>query len=393
MCKEESVKKIENAVVRMLILLLCMAVCLPVLPAGADWQQPEEWFSEMSTISGKVLEYCLTEDRDHFTLYAESSLVRKMQESAFVDAIHCALDMFCKEDFTFYRTRQSSGGVKIEFKNLHLRSGLLMLEAYFSGDRSLLTRDERKCLDQVSSLMDKLIRQYGYGSINLELAIYDYICEHVEYRNYPAGDSRRMQCTSACNAFLYGWGNCQAYSDLFYMMTNMGGIDSGYISGWADGERHIWNTVGIGTASVMVDVTYGDLDNQEYTAPEYYYFNFGLDRVNTHKWVREAFSYNQTIDRKTNDKYSYYSGQSDRYGCVANKLSEVAQYAVKQVKKGRKYAEVLLKKKGITFDNVHSALKKAIGKQQGKWTVWLDEMDDGTVVRIKWKEYKNKKIR
>ena len=166
-----------------------------------------------------------------------------MSDDAIRIAVRDALDEYCTEDCTVYRKIMSDGDMQVRIKNITLRPGLLMAEAYWNGDTSRLNSDEKRCLKELERVVDGFTRQYGRETVDTELAIYDYICERVEYRNYPDGDSRRKQCTSAANAYLKGWGNCQAYSDLFFLMTMIGGFDSGYVSGEGNGEAHLWNTI------------------------------------------------------------------------------------------------------------------------------------------------------
>ena len=372
-------------------LLLCLLLLACACPAQAI--TIDETLTGIGSISAKVLEYCMMEHETELTFYLPKSVVQRLTDDQIKEAIWDALDEYCMEGYTTSRRVMDDGRMRVWVRNISLRSGLLMVEAYYNGITTRLSYDEKRCLRQIEQVVDNFVRQYGLATVDTELAIYDYICDHVEYRNYPSSDSRRKQCTSAANAFLYGWGNCQAYSDLFFMMTTMAGFDAGYVSGNSDdGSGHLWNTIGIGDDLYMVDVTFGDNSNDYYPRHDHYYFNFGRDRSGDHVWSAEILNPNH-IAKKTNDKYTYYSHKNSRYGQAVKNLSEAAKYCVSEVKKGNKYVEVLVKTSVKDDNAVNKAIKKALGKAQGEWKFSYKSVDGNFLLKFNWVKYKNKKVK
>ena len=374
---------------RLIALFLCVFMLVPLTPAYAA---VEDWVADINGISAKVLEWCMQEHETEMTLTLPASAIRGMTDDEIRIAVRDALDEYCTEDCSVYRSTTSDGGMKVRITNISLRPGLLMAEAYWNGKTDRLNADEKKCLRQLTSITDGFVRQYGYATLDTELAIYDYICNHVEYRTYPDGDSRRKQCTSAANALLYGWGNCQAYADLFFLMTMMTGFDSGYVSGEGNGGAHLWNTISIGGELVMVDVTYGDNGDSNYPLPDHYFFNFGRDRLGTHTWSKAVFN-PEYLARKTNDAYSYYNGKNNRNGKIVDDLNSAARYCVSQIKKGNKYTEVLVKTTVRNSDALNTAIKKALGSTQADWTFNYNSYDGNFLILFNWKKYKNKTVK
>ena len=74
----------------------------------------------------------------------------------------------------------ADGTCYVKLYDIKLRSGLKMLAAYYNGDQSRLTSNEKKALQIISKAVDDMALKYPRGSVDLELAIYDYICDHLE---------------------------------------------------------------------------------------------------------------------------------------------------------------------------------------------------------------------
>lgn len=353
-------KRLKSAVA----LVMCLVFVLLLVPAEsmADAPaMPDYWIYEekdLSMLCEAVEEYLVYYGSSSITFCFTKKLVDTYTVDTLIDMCRKAGHSVSVEGFEIGYRSLSDGTLRVELANLKIRSGEKMLEAWLFDDRSSLTSEENRCLDQVIQVMNGLMRQHPKTSLELETAIYDYICDHVSYQNYPSGDARREACTSACNAFMNGWGNCQAYSDLFRMMATMGGFNTGLISGKAGGA-HMWNWIGTwfdGEYRVyMVDVTFGDKDGQWKT--DHYYLNFGLDRVDEHSWHKELFMFDG-CERYTNDSCTYYNGRS---GYTARSMAEAAQLCASLANRGQRKAEILVFQKGIWENEIRSALPSYYG--------------------------------
>ncbi len=380
---------------RLSALLLCLLLIVQILPAfsAADADQ----VSSFGGISSVVLKRCLNESKTEITVVVPQKVVSGQSETKIKQAICNALDTYCTENYYYYYRTLSSGDIEVTVWNISLRSGLLMLDAYNSGKTSRLNADEKSCLKKLKKAVKKITDKTGKGTIETELAIYDYICKKVTYKTYDAGDSRRAQCTSATNALLYGWGNCQAYADLFFVMTRMASIKSGLIAGKADGEGHIWNTVSFdGGKLLMVDVTFGDNPTKIYPQQSHYFFNFGLDRKGTHKWSALVLNAKK-VASKTSDKKSYYSAKNSKFGKVVKDAAAAAKYCIQQGKKSKKYFEFLIKGKKVSVKSLDSAISKAIKNNRvyGRfsWSYSYAHINGNTMVLFNWQKFKSRTLK
>lgn len=353
--------------------VLSLLVCLALLPAflSAPGMSDEQGLSEfridekedLSMMEQAAAEYLVYHGSGSITYCFSKKLVDAYTVDKLIKMVFKAGYAASAEDLKITYSTPSDGTLRVELSGLKIRSGEKMLEAYYFDDRSSLTQEEARCLDRVVRVMDDLMKKYPATSLELETAIYDYICDHVTYQNYPLGDSRRETCTSACNAFMKGWGNCQAYSDLFRLMATIGGFSTGLVSGEANNEAHMWNWIGTwfdGEYRVfMVDVTYGDKDGKFKT--DHFWLNFGLDRSEDHTWFRELYMYDE-FERCTNDSCTYYHGAT---GFTAQTLDDAARTCASLSKSGRRRVEFLILQNGIWDKEIESALRKTLGR--GNW--------------------------
>lgn len=365
-------------------LLLCFALLMlcPAWSKADEPEMPDFWLYEkedLPMLYEAASEYLINYGSGSITFCFAKKLVDEFTLDQLITMVFRAGHMASVEGIEVgYRTL-SDGTLRVTMANMKVRSGEKMLEAWLFGDRSSLTKEESRCLDKVIQVMDSLMKRYPESSLELETAIYDYICDHVTYQNYSSDDARRETCTSASNAFMNGWGNCQAYSDLFRLMATIGGFNTGLISGVAK-TQHMWNWIGTwfdGEYRVyMVDVTYGDKDDQWKT--DHFYLNFGLDRTDGRSWPHELFIYHG-FERYTDDSCTYYNGYT---GFGAATLKDAAELCASLAKGGRRKAEILIFQNGFWEQEIENALNKAL-RFKG-WQYSCFKHDAGIVISVWW---------
>ena len=278
----------------------------------------------------------------------------------------------------------SNGTMRVYVTNAHLRDGIRMYYASIGSGSVTLSSDEKKALNIVQSAVKDMLHKYEYGSIPLETAIYDYICDHLEF-NWNGDDPRYY---SSAYGILHGQGCCQVYADLFYLMTSMAGFYPQYICGKANNGSHLWNTIGIGDENMMVDVTYGDMGNNY--PPYHYYMNFGLDRRGDRTWSKYVFPY--PFAQKTKDDHTFYSNQSSNTGYVAKDLKDAAEYIVWKAQRNEKTVEVLIKGKKFSDDSIHNAIWQAlkarrISLKNKDWLLWNKQINGDSVLVLRWTKF------
>ncbi len=171
--------------------------------------------------------------------------------------------------------------------NIHINRffpGTAIIRAEKSGDSSGLTPREQK-VRQAAMEIAAAARQ----SDPLQTAkyIHDWLCAHVAY----ADDELTDEDDTAIGAILSGRANCDGYTDAFYLIGTLAGLniryqhgdslDKNYWDAWTSPVSHIWNLLEIGGVWHMVDVTWDDEEN----GWTYVWFNVGrniADRM--HVW-------------------------------------------------------------------------------------------------------------
>ena len=157
--------------------------------------------------------------------------------------------------------------------------------AYTHGDTSFLSDEERRLYDTAVKIVNEA-KNFSSDALYQELYIHDAIAERAEYyTENPQPKLARFQ--TATGALLDGRANCQGYSDAFYMLATMCGLDVDKVGGYANNDSHVWNTVNFGDGSYFVDVTWNDgkciLNDVPYNT--YIYFNAPTDVIGSdHRW-------------------------------------------------------------------------------------------------------------
>ena len=126
---------------------------------------------------------------------------------------------------------------------------------------------EHQKLDaEISKIIDGLDLD-GKSEYQKVRAIYDYICDNV---NYDFTYTKR----SAYDAIFDGEVVCQGYATLFYIMCEEAGLNSDVVVGLGNGGGHAWNIVEIGGEYYNVDSTWdGSYDTTYHT----YFLNNDAD--------------------------------------------------------------------------------------------------------------------
>ncbi len=125
-------------------------------------------------------------------------------------------------------------------------------------------------------------------------AVYDYLCENVDYDYDNAANEDYLLKRTAYAALIDGKAVCQGYSAALYRLLLEAGIDNRIIFGTGitsagDREDHTWNIVKLGDSYYNVDVTKGDeLENDDcYLAGS---GNFDEDHIRSEEYSSEDFT-------------------------------------------------------------------------------------------------------
>lgn len=344
----------------------------------------------LGSIDDEIHRACVDERTDHVSFRLDADGRAGMNMSELTDAVWYCTYRWCKDGCRADLSEQSDKSVIITLTSLKLRDGIRML---YDQD---LSAEEKQCKKEIQAAVNSILKTCPEGSIEAELAIYDYICGRLTYKNDGPTDSDGARlCTSTRYAFQNGYGNCQAYSDLFALMCSMAGIPTEIVSGDSNGS-HAWNVVYLPgdpndpddfVTTLMVDVTYGDAANDVYPLPNHYYFNFGWDRAKERKLAENHYFFG--IETKTDDALTYYSNSSADTGYATYSLDDAIQYCLWKGDQGRYYPEVLILNKTVSKAEFDEALKRLAGKKNFyiSWNYYYHHADGNTVLRLVWNEY------
>lgn len=158
--------------------------------------------------------------------------------------------------------------------------GQRIVWAWESGDFSALTQDEQrtyeKAMEIVAQAKDETEDDYG-----LELWLHDWICDNVEYDS-PVSyvnpeDFVGLQELTCVGTLLNGTANCQGYTDAFYLLGTLAGLEVQKVYGANGEEGHCWNVVRLDDRLYTVDVTFNDTYWEDSEENTYIWFNNALD--------------------------------------------------------------------------------------------------------------------
>ena len=133
--------------------------------------------------------------------------------------------------------------------------GTRVANAYLNGYISELTPNELELYRKALPIVNEAKK---YSSERKKARyIHDEICKRVDYRSQTNQD--------AFGALVIGKTNCKGYSDAFYMLGVMSGLNVRRIGGKVDGVVHVWNTITLSNGkSYCVDVTQDDDGNDSH---------------------------------------------------------------------------------------------------------------------------------
>lgn len=134
--------------------------------------------------------------------------------------------------------------------------GTRVANAYLSGDTSNLTMEEAN----LYNIAVEIVNEANKRSSEREKAryIHDEICKRVK-------DWKSRTNEDAIGALVIGITNCQGFTDAFYMLGRMCGLNVCRIEGSYQGETHVWNFITFSDdKSYCVDVTNGFNTKSDY---------------------------------------------------------------------------------------------------------------------------------
>lgn len=150
--------------------------------------------------------------------------------------------------------------------------GVHISQAVKMGDESALNSQEQALLQQARAVLDSLISP-EMSDLEKECAIHDYIIDHAEYLV-----DESLSTSDAVGFFEYGKVQCSGYTDTFYLLASLAGLEVDAISGDVVGDDgldgHSWNLIRLDGLWYALDVTWDDHTETNLTPGFGYFLNF-----------------------------------------------------------------------------------------------------------------------
>lgn len=270
----------------------------------------------------------------------------------------------------FYLTYRQ-GGADDDLYNIEISEypGDHIVDAYFNNNKSSLTADEQKTLDQALQMVS-LLKSKAKDDWELELFIHDMLADHITYydtnRDVTDPDNPPRFLTSI-GALLDGKANCQGYADAFYLLASLSGFKVGRMNVEAKNDLHVVNTILLDGSWYVVDVTFDDQANGAPTS--YRLFNAGLDQINDLQW--ESFKEIHKIAPVSNN-YSYYI----RNGLVFYNAYDFAEYVKEKWNEGEDTVRGVLKNQ-TNGDVIKTPLEESLNKEGRSYSYKYWQIQDG----------------
>ena len=362
------------------VLSLCLVLlCL----SAAAFAQP---YHDL-TAACRSVRAAVYDRQTHIEFSLTESAVAGRHQSAIRDILTDVLEGYVDYTIAF---AQKDSLLHVSIDGM-LRPALNILHAWETGDSSHLTDDEVRCMEIALEIAQDC-RKGASNALEIERAVYDAVCRHVDYfrsENPPAfGSEEYIRLHTSIGALLDGQTQCLGYSEVFYLIARLSGLDVqmqyGFPGGASSG-KHAWNTVHIAGRDYMTDVCWGDTgaDLFELTTPDYRYFNVGADLQpqNRHPHPEAQIA---AISEATDWGLTAFSAAGG--GVIVNTLEEAIDYAIARHGDHQPYAHVFISGEQIALSDVDSLMWARV-KAEGIATTWgrmTYDFAGGTYVIFRW---------
>lgn len=250
-------------------------------------------YNTSASSTDEIIQYiseCVSNNQTVCELFIENEEL--IDANAWLAAIDGIEQLKCE-----YKRVKNGFNVRISYE---CWDNFAIIRAYRTGSTTELNERQLTLYNRYVQILNE-VTSPSNSDIENELAIHDYLVEHVSY--VDTGDS----AYNAYNALINGTAVCSGYTECFKTFMDMLGIENGTISGEAGNEQHIWNTVKLDNQWYHVDVTWDDPIGSSFEYTDHSYFNItAKDMALDHTWDRDK--YNEYENCGTKYSYIKYAG-------------------------------------------------------------------------------------
>jgi transglutaminase-like putative cysteine protease len=176
------------------------------------------------------------------------------------------------------------------------RDDVKVLEAFRDARLlSKLTASELKLMDRAKQIISDIVTP-DMTDYDITLAIHDYIITNGRYDSRPADPAIRADVHKTEGILINGVGVCSSYAGAMYLLLNMTGIETIFVTGIARNasgrtELHAWNKVQLGDQWYNIDATWNTPTSTRLGIDVSYTFFAVTDAIlsTTHTWDTKMF--------------------------------------------------------------------------------------------------------
>ena len=296
--------------------------------------------------------------------------------------------LFCdakiqKHSLTYYPTKG-----EIQVKCLYWQ-GWRLATLYEQGKMATLTEQEQHVLRTALEIVNE-VKAKTDNPWTIEKLLNDAICQRIKYPSFYSDFSfgssdlkPPKEEESVLTLFEKGIADCEGYSDTFYLLGTLAGLDVRYIVGTLNGGGHAWNLVFLDGEWHFLDVTNNDYNTSGFSysdAPitnHYYYFNLGQQEA------RENFAWEDRysavpIAPKTRNYLYYYTSHGNQ---IYTDLQALSSYISSCRKAGDQEIAAMVDG-SIAIEEIKKMLQNDFGGKGIKSYSWLYLGDNLLIIPI-----------
>ena len=368
------------------LLILCMLICLAAQTVSHAEGTPE--FNSLRELQF-FLQDCIKERRQTVDFILKDANALKMSNDALgqelvqmsAQLVQCRTNM----------DRQQAGQIEIRMEMVY-RQGIRIADAWKNGDTGRLSAEEIDTLHRAETIVEE-VKQSATNALSVEKALHDRLCKELVYQDMIRDDSitEPQRVLSAVGALMDGVANCQGYSDAFYLLGTMAGLQVDFQCGYDSEDRaHVWNTICLDGRWYALDVTADDPvgDDLPPGIPNYISFNLGRDFcAGVLNWP-EHWEVSDIADQS--DKHYYLSEDSLDFGRDFTDLESMAKYVYnRRAKDGQEIVYTLFMGKSPSKDEINAAIKREAERHSKatSWRFWYWDRGIRTYYIFQWTEF------
>ena len=164
---------------------------------------------------------------------------------------------------------------------------VMSIKYLFDQNIGVLKEEYDNLVNESNEIIEEIIKD-NMSDYEKEIAIHDYLVEHVEY---DINNEYSTKAHTAYGAIVNNIAVCDGYAEAFDYLLKKVGIKSKLIFGKTENISHAWNLVEIEDELYFVDVTSDDPINNEENIMSYNYFNVPYVLIMNSHEVFEDYSY------------------------------------------------------------------------------------------------------